>query len=167
MANKLILAPLIFIIVVLGAGCAATKEGMTVATSVAEQPNPQMTSRFHVVNVKGNTLVSPDILKESINDSLRIAGLYSTADGSIAIDADLWKLDTSLDMGAGLLLYSEYVAEINYKLYRKNAVLRNIGVSNKASVSIAEMPIGEVRAQKAREKAVRGNIEKFLTELTK
>lgn len=151
----------------LAVGCAATKEGMTVNKSVSPSTPGQVTKKFHVVNVKGNMFVDAVTLRNSINDSLRVAGVYSTAEDSVSIDVDLWKLDPSIDLGAGMLFYSEWTAEINYKLYQRNTVLRNVSVTNKDRVTLAEVPIGALRDRKATEKSIRGNVEKFLIEILK
>lgn len=141
-------------------GCAATKEGMTVKMDDYSGVNKSI--KFDVAVVKGNFRVSESVLKESLSESLNNAGLLGAGNSSLKIDMDLWKLESSFDMGAGALLYSDWTATSNYKVYSEGVVIKNIPVTTRARVTVVEMPIGEIRGLKAREKAVKENIREFI-----
>jgi hypothetical protein len=145
-------------------GCAATKEGMTVS---AVNSGGVYEHNIVVGDVKGNLFVDNEVLRQSLIASLELNRLSGTRGSVVRVDLDLWKLEPALDMGAGVIFYSEYVAQANYKVYDEGGVIKNYPVTSKGKVTLAEMPIGEMRANQAREKAVKGNLEQFIKAVIK
>ena len=145
-------------------GCASTKEGMTVSNTTSGGLHEH---NFVVGDVKGNLFVDSEVLRQSLIASLKLNKLSGTSGRLVRVDLDFWKLEAALDMGAGAILYSEFAAEANYKVYDEGGVIKNYPVKSTGKVTLLEMPIGLIREKQAREQAVKSNLEQFIKEVSR